>query len=805
VLGKYHPHGDASVYDALVRMAQSFSMRHPLIDGQGNFGSVDGDPAAAYRYTESRLSRMAMDLLFDIEKETVDFTPNFDDSQSEPVVLPARYPNLLVNGSGGIAVGMATNIPPHNLGEVIDATIHLIRNPEATIEDLMGMVPAPDFPTGALIFGRSGIYQAYKTGRGSVIMRARSIIEPVRGAEREQIVFVEIPYQVNKARLHAKIGELIRDKRIEGIREVRDESDREGMRLVIELKKDIFPDVILNQLYRMTDLQSSFGIINLAIVNGRPEVLDLKRTLELFVEHRREVVSRRTRFELSKAEAQLELVEGLGMAITEVDLVIRTIRESPDPETARVRLMALPLRGLEDFVRRAGRPEEEITAAAQRPEYLLSERQAKAILEMRLARLTGLEREKLEAEYAELSAEIALLRNILAHETVLMELIVSELVDVKDRHGEARRTEVVEDEAEIGIEDLIQEEEMVVTISHEGYIKRTALSTYKAQRRGGKGNRGMDARDDDFINQLFIASTHSYVFFFSDTGKVFVKKVYEIPQAARGAKGRAIVNFIGIEQGERIAAITPVRAFEDGLYVTTLTRRGQMKKTSVVEYKNFRASGIIGLKINDGDHLLTACVTEGGTDLLVATRKGKSIRFEEDQVRPMGRAAQGVKAIDLDDDDEVVGMAATLPDRDQVLAVCERGYGKRTSLEEFRQQHRGGKGIILIDASERNGPVVGLALVRPGDEVVMITDRGQIIRTRVDEIRETGRNAQGVRVMNVEDGERVVALEVAGDSSAPTDSLLPPGDSLPPEVAEDEASSSDGADNAGDTEEPPVV
>jgi DNA gyrase subunit A len=764
VLGNYHPHGDASVYDALVRMAQDFSMRHPLVDGQGNFGSVDGDPAAAYRYTECRMARISMELLTDIEKETVEFVPNFDDRKFEPSVLPARFPNLLVNGSGGIAVGMATNIPPHNLGEVIDATIQLIDNPELTVADLMQVIPGPDFPTAAQIYGRAGIQAAYLTGRGSVVMRATTVIEQVTGTDREQIVVTEIPYQVNKARLHAKIGELMRDKRIEGIREARDESDRDGMRLVIELKKDVFPQVVLNQLYRLTELQSSFGIINLAIVNGRPEVLDLKETLVLFIEHRRDVVSRRTRFELAQAEGQREIVEGLGMAVTEVDIVIKTIRESSDPDQARQRLMELPLAGLEQFVRRAGRPESELVEAAGRRDYRLSERQAKAILEMRLQRLTGLEVEKLAKEYGELCEEIAKLKAILADESLLMKVIVDELEQVKQKHGSPRRTDIVENEAEIQIEDLIQEEDMVVTVSHQGYIKRTPFSTYKAQKRGGKGNRGMAAQDDDFVNQLFISSTHSFVFFFSNQGKVYVKKVYEVPQAARSAKGRAIVNFIGLEQGDRIAAITPVPAFEDGYFVTTITRHGQIKKTSIMEYQNYRSTGIIGVKVVEGDQLLTAMVTSGNTDFLIATRKGKSIRFGEDQVRATGRGSQGVRAIDLDEDDEVVGLAYTEPDRNQVLAVCERGYGKRTPLEEFRIQNRGGKGIILIDCSERNGPVVGVAMVKPSDEVMLITDRGQTIRTQVEEIRETGRNAQGVRVMNVGEDERVVAIESVGES-----------------------------------------
>jgi DNA gyrase subunit A len=803
VLGNYHPHGDASVYDALVRMAQPFSMRHMLVDGQGNFGSVDGDPPAAYRYTECRLTRIASELLTDIDKETVIFQANFDGTKEEPTVLPARFPNLLVNGSGGIAVGMATNIPPHNLIEVIDATIALIENPDAAVEDLMKHVSGPDFPTGGQIHGRAGIYQAYKTGRGSLMIRAKTEVEKVSGSpEREQLVVTELPYQVNKARLHAKIGELMRDKRIEGIKEARDESDRDGMRLVLELKKDVFPQVVLNQLFRLTDMQTSFGVINLSILDGRPAVLDLRDTLRAFIEHRRDVVSRRTRFELNEAEARKEVVEGLGMAVTEVDLVVKTIRESRDPEEAKARLMELPLRGLEEFVRRAGRPEQEIQLALEQPAYKLSERQAKVILEMRLSRLTGLEREKLATEYGEICDEIVRLSAILASEVLLMELIVKELREVKEKHGEPRRTEIVESETEIQIEDLIQEEDMVVTISHQGYIKRTPVSTYKAQKRGGKGNRGMEARDDDFVNQLFIASTHSFVFFFSNRGKLYVKKVYEVPLAARNAKGRAIVNFIEFDEGEKIAAITPVTAFEAGLFVTTLTRGGQIKKTEVLDYQNYREKGIIGVKIADDDQLLSAAVTDGSAEFLIATKQGLSIRFHEQQVRPMGRSAGGVKAIELGEGDEVVGFARTESERTFVLAVCERGYGKRTALDEFRAQNRGGKGIILIDASERNGPVVGISLVKPEDEIMLITDRGQTIRTAVEGVRETGRNAQGVKLMTVGDDERVVAFESIGESRAAA--ALEGGESILPGPPDDDAeletvtdgTNADGADEA---------
>ncbi|MDC3985287.1 DNA gyrase subunit A [Polyangium jinanense] len=768
VLGKYHPHGDMAVYDALVRMAQPFSLRYPLIDGQGNFGSIDGDSAAAMRYTESRLARVATELLTDIEKETVDFAPNYDDSELEPTVLPAKFPQLLVNGSGGIAVGMATNIPPHNLGEIIDATVLLIRNPDATVDDLMQHVKGPDFPTGGLIYGKSGIDQAYRTGRGTIVMRGRCIVEKTLKGDREQIIVTEIPYQVNKAKLVAKIAECIKEKRIEGISEVRDESDREGMRVVVELKKDVFPQVVQNQLYRLTDLQSTFGVINLSIANGRPAVLGLKETLAHFVEHRREVVTRRTRYELRQAEAQRELVEGLGMATTDVDVIVTTIRSSQDPEEARDRLQKLPLRGFGDFLRRAGRPEPECKDADGRGDYFLSERQAKAILEMRLSRLTGLEREKLAREYGEIVEEITRLTGILADERKLMDVIVGELEDIKSRYNDVRRTEIVPTEAEIQVEDLIQEEDMVVTISHLGYVKRTPVTTYRAQRRGGKGMVGMEARDEDWVSQLFVASTHSYVFFFSDKGKVYVKKVYEIPSAARNAKGRAIVNFVGMEQGEKITAITPVPRIETGWFVVTLTRRGQIKKTALEEYENFRDKGIIGVRIEEDDQLLSAAITDGSREFLIATHKGMSIRFAEEEVRPTGRATMGVKGIELNEGDFVVGLCVTDGGRDRVLAVCERGYGKRTPLEEFRLQSRGGKGVILIDASERNGPVVGVAMVSPADQIMLVTDRGQTLRTKASEIRETGRNAQGVRLMNVDGDERVVAIEAFAEAEEGT-------------------------------------
>jgi DNA gyrase subunit A len=785
VLGKYHPHGDLAVYDALVRMGQPFSLRYPLIDGQGNYGSIDGDSPAAMRYTETRLSRIAVDLLADLDKETVDFIPNYDDSELEPSVLPAKYPQLLVNGSGGIAVGMATNIPPHNLGEIIDATIALIHRPEITVDELIQIVPGPDFPTGGLIYGRAGIESAYRTGRGSIVMRGRCQVEKTHKGDREQIIVTEIPYQVNKARLVAKIAECQKEKRIEGISEVRDESDREGMRIVIELKKDAFPQVVQNQLFRLTDLQASFGVINLSIAHGRPAVLNLKETLVHFVEHRREVVTRRSRFELRQAEAQRELVEGLGMATSDIDVIVKTIRQSRDTDEARDALQKLPLAGMGKFLARAGRPVEEQEAAEKKMPYFLSDRQAKAILEMRLSRLTGLELEKLASEYGALCIEIDRLRAILADPVLLMNVIIGELEDIKTRYADKRRTDIVPAEAEINKEDLIQEEDMVVTISHAGYVKRTATSDYRAQKRGGKGSVGMEARDEDWVNQVFVASTHAYVFFFSDKGKVYVKKVYEIPEGARNAKGRAIVNFVGMEPGEKVAAITPVPStFDDKTFVVTVTRRGQIKKTALVEYENFREKGIIGVKIEEGDQLLSAAITDGSREILIATRSGMSIRFNEDQVRPTGRATMGVKGIELEEGDVVVGLGATGEGRDCVLAVCERGYGKQTALEEFRLQSRGGKGVILIDASDRNGPVVGVALVAPTDEVILVTDRGQTLRTKVNQIRETGRNAQGVRLMNVDEGERVVAIEAfaEADSLGGNNSQPPPENgSVPPQ------------------------
>jgi DNA gyrase subunit A len=776
VLGKYHPHGDSAVYDALVRLAQDFSMRYPLIDGQGNFGSVDGDPAAAMRYTEVRMARLAAELLADIEKETVEFVPNFDDSEEEPSVLPSRAPNLLINGSGGIAVGMATNIPPHNLREIIDATVRLIENPSLGVDDLMRDDPengrlgvkGPDFPTAGFIYGRRGIVEAYHSGRGRVVMRARANIEPVPGRnDRERIIVTEIPYQVNKAELLKKIAELVREKRIEGISDLRDESDREGMRMVIELKRDAHGEIVLNQLYQMTALQSTFGYNCLAIVGQRPRTLSLKETLEHFITHRREVVTRRTRYDLRQAIAHREIIEGLGMAVTEVDLVVSTIRASRDPEEAKARLRQLPLKGLEDFVRRAGRPEDEIQRARARGDYFLSERQAKAILEMRLSRLTGLEREKLATEYGEISDLIAELESILASEEKLLGVIVSELAEIREKYGDERRTEIIDAAGDISIEDLIADEEVVVTVSRAGYIKRVPLGEYRAQGRGGKGLRAMETRDEDVVSNVFVVNAHATLLFLTDKGKVYKKRVYEIPEGGRTTRGRAIVNFVGMEKDEQLAVVVPVREFHEDASLLTCTRKGRVKRTLLDAYANIRQTGIIAVAIEEGDELLAARVVRDNDEVILGTADGMSIRFSLSDVRPMGRDSMGVKGIDLRDGDRVVGVGVIADtERQQVLAISQNGFGKRTPVSEWRLQSRAGKGIIAMDCSARNGELVKLSLVEPDDQIIVITDGGQIIRTRVNEIRQAGRNTQGVIVIRLREGERVVDVEPVSPEDA---------------------------------------
>jgi DNA gyrase subunit A len=809
VLGKYHPHGDAAVYDALVRMAQPFAMRYPLVDGQGNFGSVDGDSPAAMRYTESRMARLATELLADIDKETVDFGANFDDSEREPIVLPSRVPNLLVNGSAGIAVGMATNVAPHNLREVIDATIRLIQNPDITIDELMLDDPAnnrlglkgPDFPTAGFVHGITGIRQAFHTGRGRIVMRARTHTEQIPGKnDREQIVVTELPYMVNKAELVKKIAQLVREKRIEGIGDLRDESDRDGMRVVIELRRDAEPQLVLNQLYQMTALQSTFGANNLAIVGNHPRLLNLKETLSYFIEHRREVVTRRSRYELREAEAQREIVEGLGMAVTEVDLVIKTIRAARDPDQARADLMQLKLNGLEAFVRRAGRPQSEIDEAKARGDYFLSERQAKAILEMRLSRLTGLEQEKLAGEYGELCDTIARLKTILASDVELMLVIVRELDEIRERYGDDRRTEIVADAADISIQDLVSNEDVVVTVSHAGYIKRVPVSEYRSQMRGGRGKRAMETRDEDFVEQIFIPNNHDHVLYLSDKGIAYLKKVYEIPEANRTSRGRAIVNFVGMDAGDRVAAIVPIKEFKDGDYLLTCTRGGTVKRTPLSAYSNIRQTGIIAVGLAPDDALLSAKVVQDGQDVILGTARGMSIRFHISDVRPMGRDARGVRGIELREGDRVIGMDVIHGDEQQVLTVSANGYGKRTPIAEWRVQGRGGIGIIAMDASERNGEVVNLCLVTPSEQFMCITNGGQIIRTEVSQVREVGRNTQGVRVMSLGEAERVVDVAKLAEREDPMRNSLAP-DAAVPAVTPDDKPSAPAAES-GEPEDP---
>jgi DNA gyrase subunit A len=732
VIGKYHPHGDSAVYDTIVRLAQDFSMRYPLVDGQGNFGSLDGDSAAAMRYTEVRMDRLAHELLADLEKETVEFGPNYDDSLQEPLVLPCKFPNLLVNGSEGIAVGMATKIPPHNLGEVIDGLIAVIDDPTLTFEELWKLVPGPDFPTAGFILGREGIRQAYETGRGIIQMRARALVEKDRRTGREKIVVTEIPYQVNKAKLIEKIADLIKDKKLEGISDLRDESDREGIRVVIELKKDVIPEVTLNQLYKMTAMQSSFGIIMLAIVSGQPRVLSLREVLDRFIDHRKEIVTRRCIFELKKAEDRAHLLEGFKVALENLDEVIAIIKGSASPAEAKERLI--------------GR-------------FAFSDRQAQAILDLRLHRLTGMERDKILAEYRDILALIQRLKEILASEVEILNIIKKELQEIRDRFGDKRRTEIIEKTGELSLEDLIVDEDMVVTVSHSGYIKRNAVSLYRAQRRGGKGRTGMRPKEEDFVEQLFIASTHSYVLVFTDLGKVYWLKVHEIPQGGRASRGKAIVNLLQLTEGENVTSILPVKEFTEGKYIITATRNGIVKKTDLMAYSNPRSGGIIALTVDDGDRLVSTRLSDGTMDILLASRNGKAIRFSEEDVRPMGRTSRGVRGMLLEGEDCVIGMEVVSDTTSATLVtVTENGYGKRTDLAEYRLQGRGGKGIITIKTSERNGKVVDIKLLNEDADLMFITDRGKVLRTRVADLSIIGRNTQGVRLMVLEPGERIVAV-----------------------------------------------
>ncbi|MGZ8398400.1 MAG: DNA gyrase subunit A [Gemmatimonadales bacterium] len=756
VLGKYHPHGDGSVYDALVRMVQQFSLRYPLVDGQGNFGSVDGDPAAAYRYTEARLTRIAMTMLEDIDRNTVDFQSNFDDRLQEPTVLPSKIPNLLVNGSSGIAVGMATNIPPHNLREVVKAVQLLVDSPEATIGELRKVIKGPDFPTGAYIYGREGIKEAYETGRGRVIMRARAQIEEKETSGRSQIVVTEIPYQVNKENLVKAIAELASEKKIEGIVNINDESDKEGMRIVIELKRDTIPNVVLNQLYKHTQMQTTFGVIMLALTNGAPKVMNLKELIQHFIEHRHKVIVRRTQFDLDAAQAREHILDGLKIAVDNIDEVIKIIRKSDDTPEADAKL---------------------------RKRFGFSEKQSDAILNMRLAKLTGLEIEKLDAELKEVRATIKELKAILASKPKRMTILKEEMDEVAQAFGDDRRTEIVADQGEFTVEDLIAEEDMVITVSHSGYIKRIPITTYKRQRRGGRGLNGADLKAEDWVEHLFIASTHDYVMFFSNRGQVYWLKVHEIPQAGRAARGKPVINCIAIKPDEQIAALVPVREFSDEQSLIFATRQGTVKKTVLSAYGHVRATGICGINIDTDDELIDVQVCDQNSDIILATKDGMSIRFHHSDVRDMGRATTGVKGIELEKGDEVIGMVVVRRDA-SLLVVSEKGYGKRSELADYRVQKRGGKGIITLKKTDKTGSIVALMEVIPDDELMMITRHGVIIRLPVDGIRVIGRNTQGVKVMNLDSGDTVVdvarvvkedeggAEEVAGgDEAAPTAAL----------------------------------
>jgi DNA gyrase subunit A len=739
VLGKYHPHGDAPVYEALVRMVQEFSLRYPLVDGQGNFGSIDGDPPAAMRYTETRLAKIAHELLADIDKQTVDFTPNFDESLQEPVVLPTKVPNLLVNGSSGIAVGMATNIPPHNLREVVDGLVRVIEEPEVSIDELMKLIPGPDFPTRGYIYGRGGIREAYTTGRGIITLRAKAHVEKMRGG-REAIIVTELPYQVNKASLMEKIGELVRDKRIEGISERRDESSREGIRIVLELGRGEMAQIVINQLYKHTQMQTTFGVIMLALVGRRPQVVNLKQMLQEFIAFRREVVTRRTQYDLARAEERAHILEGLRKAVDQLDLVIRLIRQAESPDAAKDALM----RQLD-----------------------LSEIQAKAILDMRLQRLTQLERHKIVEEHEQTLALIADLKGILASEARLLGIIKDELAALREEFGDERRTETLAETTDLTIEDLLADEDMVVTITRSGYIKRTHVEAYRSQKRGGKGVTGMETKEEDIVEDLFVASTHSFLLFFTNKGKVHWLKVHEIPEGGRQAKGKAMANVLSLAENERVATCVPVRDFESGGYVLFATKQGKVKKTELSAFSHPRAGGIQAITLEDGDEVMGARRTDGQREVLLSTKQGMIIRFPEDEVRPMGRTAAGVRGIDVDEGDQVIA-AETLKEGVTILTVTERGYGKRTPLDEYRLQGRAGKGIIDIKTAGRNGTVVGMLQVREGDDILVVTTKGKIIRVHADEVTSQGRNTMGVRIIDLDADDQVGNLaRVEAEQAAP--------------------------------------
>jgi DNA gyrase subunit A len=730
IMGKYHPHGDSAIYDTIVRMAQDFNLRYPLVDGQGHFGSIDGDNPAAMRYTEIRMTPLAEEMLADIEKETVDFIANYDDSLREPAVLPSRIPNLLINGSAGIAVGMATNIPPHNLSEVIGGLVALIENPDMTIKELMKHIPGPDFPTAGFIHGLEPIVQAYNEGKGIIQMRGKAFTETVKRTGKEQIIISEIPYMVNKKRLIEQIAELVNDKKIDGVGDLRDESDRDGMRIVIELKRDAVAEIVINQLYKHTALQESFGVNMLAIVDGKPRLLNLKEALKAFIDHRKDVVTRRTAYDLRKAEERLHILEGYRIALDNLDAVIGLIRNAADPKVAKDGLMT---------------------------NFGLSEIQAQAILDLRLQRLTGLERDKIMEEHRETVELIAKLRAILADEREIYKIIVEELKEIKKNYGDERRTKIVDRSEEISIEDLIVDEDMAVTISHEGYIKRNPVTLYRAQRRGGKGKIGTTTREEDFVEYMLIASMHAYILFFTTIGKVYWIKVHELPQASRAARGRPIVNLLNLESGERVSAFLPVREFQQGRYIVFATKNGLIKKTELMAYGHPRPSGIRAIGLEQGDEVIGVRLTDGQQELILSTSDGQSIRFKEEQVRPTGRGTFGVVGMKLDPNDKVVSMEILSLGAD-ILTVAEGGFGKRTEMDEYRLQSRGGKGIITMKTTEKTGRVIGVQLVGADDQLMLITNTGKIIRLRINDIRVIGRNTQGVRLIDLDEGERVVSL-----------------------------------------------
>ncbi|WP_283148668.1 DNA gyrase subunit A [Silvimonas soli] len=781
VLGKYHPHGDSAAYEALVRMAQSFSLRYTLIDGQGNFGSIDGDAAAAYRYTECRLARISSELLADIDKETVDFAPNYDEKEQEPTVLPTRIPNLLINGSSGIAVGMATNIPPHNLGEVIDAALALLQNGELTVDELIDFIPAPDFPTAGIIYGVAGVREGYRTGRGRVLMRARTHFEDiVRSADRQAIIVDELPYQVNKARLLERIGDLVRAKLIEGISEIRDESDKSGMRVVIELKRGEVPDVVLNNLYKQTQLQDSFGINMVALVDGQPRLLNLKQVLESFLKHRREVVTRRTVFELRKARERGHLLEGLAVALSNVDEIIALIKAAPAPAEAKVALMDRTWRSalVEDMLARTD-------VSASRPDglgegfglgrdgYRLSDAQAQAILELRLQRLTGLEQDKIVTEYKDVMEKILDLLDILARPERVTQIITDEMLEVRAQYADVRRSEIVAHAEDINLEDLITPQDMVVTLTHGGYMKATPAEEYRAQRRGGRGKQAAATKEDDFIDNLFVANTHDYILSFSSRGRVYWLKVYEVPQGGRNSRGKPINNLLPLEDGEKINAILPVKVFSEDQFVFMATADGTVKKTSLTDFSRPMKRGIIAINLDEGNNLIGVALTSGSDQIMMFSDAGKSVRFSETDVRVMGRTAAGVRGMMLGEGQSVISLLVANDDQQQVLTATENGYGKRTPVGDYRLTSRGTQGVIAIDTGDRNGKLVAATLVEESDDVMLITTGGVLIRTKVAEIRETGRAAQGVRLINLDEGEALSGLEkvVETDSEEGEDAL----------------------------------